>query len=107
MELFYAACDLVVARAGGGVAELTATGTPSILIPGAFGSSGHQTANAAFIAGSGAALVLPEDRIGELTGLIERTLLDSDQLRAMRAAARAIAKPEAAMTIARAMLELA
>jgi len=107
MELFYAACDLVVARAGGGVAELTATGTPSILVPGAFGSSGHQTANAAFIAGSGAALVLSEDRIGELTGLIGRTLLDSDQLRAMKDAARAIAKPEAAMTIARAMLELA
>ena len=27
MELFYAAADLVVARAGGGVAELTVTGT--------------------------------------------------------------------------------
>lgn len=107
MELFYAACDLVVARAGGGVAELTVTGTPSILIPGAFGSSGHQTANAAFVAGSGAALILSEDRIGDLTELVARTLLDSDQLRAMSEAARIIAKPQAAMTIAKAMLELA
>ena len=47
MELFYAASDLVLARAGGGVAELTVTATPSILIPGVFGSSGHQAANAA------------------------------------------------------------
>ena len=49
MELFYAASDLVLARAGGGVAELTVTATPSILIPGVFGSSGHQAANAAFL----------------------------------------------------------
>ena len=36
MELFYAASDLVVARAGGAVAELTATATPSVLVPGEF-----------------------------------------------------------------------
>ena len=58
MELFYAASDLVLARAGGGVAELTVTATPSILIPGVFGSSGHQAANAAFLKEAGAAEVL-------------------------------------------------
>ncbi|MGH8947641.1 MAG: UDP-N-acetylglucosamine--N-acetylmuramyl-(pentapeptide) pyrophosphoryl-undecaprenol N-acetylglucosamine transferase, partial [Acidimicrobiia bacterium] len=63
MELFYAACDLVVARAGGGVAELTVTSTPSILIPGEFGSSGHQTANAAFLNEAGAAKVLLQDHL--------------------------------------------
>ncbi|MGH8871794.1 MAG: UDP-N-acetylglucosamine--N-acetylmuramyl-(pentapeptide) pyrophosphoryl-undecaprenol N-acetylglucosamine transferase [Acidimicrobiia bacterium] len=107
MELFYAASDLVIARAGGGVAELTVTGTPSILIPGEFGSTGHQAANAAFLEAAGAAVVLTQDRIGELPGLVEELLFSGDRLAAMRAGARSIAKPEAAMTIADAMLELA
>jgi UDP-N-acetylglucosamine--N-acetylmuramyl-(pentapeptide) pyrophosphoryl-undecaprenol N-acetylglucosamine transferase len=106
MELFYAASDLVIARAGGGVAELTATATPSILVPGEFGSSGHQTANARFLQEAGAALVLTQDRIGELRGLVEATIVDTDKLGSMRLAAKSIAKPQAAATIAGAMLEL-
>jgi UDP-N-acetylglucosamine--N-acetylmuramyl-(pentapeptide) pyrophosphoryl-undecaprenol N-acetylglucosamine transferase len=105
IELFYAASDLVVARAGGGVAELTATGTASILVPGDFGSSGHQMANAAFLGDSGAAEVLPRDRIAGLTGLVRDLLFSSERLDTMRAKARSIAKPEAATTIADAMLE--
>lgn len=105
MEDFYAVSDLVVARSGGGVAELTATRTPSILVPGEFGSSGHQIANARFLRSHGAALVVAQDRIEELPGLVESTLLDDDTLRAMSLAAAHISKPEAAMTIANAMLE--
>jgi UDP-N-acetylglucosamine--N-acetylmuramyl-(pentapeptide) pyrophosphoryl-undecaprenol N-acetylglucosamine transferase len=105
MELFYAACDLVVARAGGGVAELTATGTPSILVPGDFGSSGHQTANAAFLGDNEAAEVLPQDRISELPRLVADLLFSPERLERMREHASRIAKPEAATTIADAMLE--
>jgi UDP-N-acetylglucosamine--N-acetylmuramyl-(pentapeptide) pyrophosphoryl-undecaprenol N-acetylglucosamine transferase len=107
IELFYAACDLVVARAGGGVAELTATGTPSILVPGDFGSSGHQTANAAFLASNGAAEVLPQDRISELPRRVGELLSSGARLDDMRGNALAIAKPQAATTIAEAMLEQA
>jgi UDP-N-acetylglucosamine--N-acetylmuramyl-(pentapeptide) pyrophosphoryl-undecaprenol N-acetylglucosamine transferase len=107
IELFYAASDLVVARAGGGVAELTATGTASILVPGDFGSSGHQTANAAFLGANGAAEVLPQDRIAELPGRVRDLLFSTGRLETMRAKARSIAKPEAATTIADAMLERA
>jgi UDP-N-acetylglucosamine--N-acetylmuramyl-(pentapeptide) pyrophosphoryl-undecaprenol N-acetylglucosamine transferase len=107
MELFYAVSDLVVARAGGGVAELTVTTTPSILIPGEFGSSGHQASNAAFLEEAGAAVVLTQDRIDELPGLVAGILFSQERLRSMRIAAGKIAKPEAAMTIADAMLELA
>lgn len=107
MDLFYAVSDLVVARAGGGVAELTATATPSILVPGEFGSSGHQAANAEFLRAEGAALVLSQDRIGELPRIVEETIFDASQLDNMRIAAGKIAKPHAAMTIAGAMLELA
>jgi UDP-N-acetylglucosamine--N-acetylmuramyl-(pentapeptide) pyrophosphoryl-undecaprenol N-acetylglucosamine transferase len=106
MELFYAASDLVVARAGGGVAELTVTSTPSILIPGEFGSSGHQAANAAFLHEAGAAAVLAQDRLDLLPGLVAEILLSPDRLEAMRIGARSIAKPDAAITIAGAMREL-
>jgi UDP-N-acetylglucosamine--N-acetylmuramyl-(pentapeptide) pyrophosphoryl-undecaprenol N-acetylglucosamine transferase len=106
MELFYAASDLVVARAGGGVAELTVTSTPSILIPGEFGSSGHQAANAAFLHEAGAAEVLTQDRLDLLPGLVAEILLSPDRLEAMRIGARRIAKPDAAITIAGAMREL-
>jgi UDP-N-acetylglucosamine--N-acetylmuramyl-(pentapeptide) pyrophosphoryl-undecaprenol N-acetylglucosamine transferase len=105
MELFYASCDLVVARAGGGVAELTATGTPSVLVPGDFGSSGHQSANAEFLRASEAAVVLTQDRIGDLTSLVENLIVDEGKLGVMRAAARRIARPDAAKTIAMAMVE--
>lgn len=107
IELFYAACDLVIARAGGGVAELTATGTPSILVPGEFGSSGHQTANAAFLHSNGAAEVLPEARISELHRLVGELLSSRARLDEMSGKALAIAKPQAATTIADAMLEQA
>lgn len=105
MELFYAAADLVVARAGGGVAELTVTGTPSVLIPGEFGSSGHQAMNAAFVEKAGAAVVLPQGRIHELPHMVGTILSSPERLGTMRKAAGAIAKPGAAMTIADAMLE--
>ena len=106
MDLFYAASDLVIARAGGGVAELTVTGTPSILIPGDFGSSGHQAANAAFLKEAGAAEVISQDGLDILPGLVSEILLSPEKLESMKIGARSIAKPNAAMTIAEAMLEL-
>jgi UDP-N-acetylglucosamine--N-acetylmuramyl-(pentapeptide) pyrophosphoryl-undecaprenol N-acetylglucosamine transferase len=105
MDLFYAAADLVVARSGGGVAELTATGSPSILIPGDFGSSGHQEANAAFLKKSGAAVVLSQVDVDSLGSVVGDTLFDSASLKMMREAALAISRPDAADTIASAMRE--
>lgn len=103
MDLFYSVCDLLVARAGGGVAEVTATATPAILVPGQFGSSGHQAANAAFLEAHGAAVVLAQEDLGGLGALVEKTIVDQGRLRSMADAARAMAKPEAAMSIASAM----
>lgn len=107
MDLFYAASDLVVARSGGAVAELTATGTPAILVPGDFGSSGHQAANAAYLAERGAALVLAQDNLSALGDLVGETMANPDLRRQMAAAAARIARPDAAKVIARAMIELA
>jgi UDP-N-acetylglucosamine--N-acetylmuramyl-(pentapeptide) pyrophosphoryl-undecaprenol N-acetylglucosamine transferase len=107
MELFYAASDLVVSRAGGGIAELTATGTPSILVPGDFGSRGHQAANAAYLADAGAAVVLDEAELGRLPELVAATLLDPMVRAEMAESSRRIGRPQAATAIARAMQEAA
>lgn len=106
METFYAACDLVVARAGGAVAELTATATPAILVPGRFGSSGHQIGNARYLSEAGAGKTLPEPEISGLAELVKELLFDQGALGDMRASARRIARPTAARTIATAMMEV-
>lgn len=105
MDLFYAATDLVVARAGGAVAELTATATPSVLVPGQFGSGGHQMGNALAMSEAGAAIVLPEESIGELTSVVSDLLAEEERLSDMARSTRSIAKPDAALTIARTMIE--
>ena len=65
MPLLLAAADVVVCRSGGSVAELAAAGLPSVLVPLPGAPGDHQTANAAALAGAGAAVVLPD---AELTG---------------------------------------
>jgi len=72
MRFFYAAADLVVARAGAlTVSELAATGTPSILVPYP-GASSHQDVNASFLAERGASVVLPQPELARLKQEIDR-----------------------------------
>ncbi len=104
MEYFYAAADLVVARAGGAVAELTVTGSPSVLVPGGFGSSGHQRANAAALAAVGAAVVLPEHHLDQLARTVDALLFDQDRLQHMSQACSKLARPTAASDIAVALV---
>jgi UDP-N-acetylglucosamine--N-acetylmuramyl-(pentapeptide) pyrophosphoryl-undecaprenol N-acetylglucosamine transferase len=107
MEDFFAVSDLVISRAGGAVAEITATGTPSVLVPGQFGSGGHQEGNALFLAEAGAAVILPEDDLERLPTLLTDLVEDERRREQMARATEAIAKPDAARTIARAMIEAA
>lgn len=99
MQYFYAACDIVISRAGGAVAELAVTGTPAVLVPGSF-AGGHQKANAARFEQAGAAVVVAEEHLGELADLL-RPLVDDPQLRrTMAENSRTLAHPDAAATIA-------
>lgn len=106
MDRFYAACDLVVSRAGGAVAELTATATPAVLVPGRFGSGGHQDANAAALAGAGAARVVEDGNAAALEAAVRELLADEGERARMAGAARAIARPDAASVIAGALVDL-
>jgi UDP-N-acetylglucosamine--N-acetylmuramyl-(pentapeptide) pyrophosphoryl-undecaprenol N-acetylglucosamine transferase len=107
MDLFYAASHLVLTRSGGAVAELTATATPSVLVPGEFGSRGHQRGNARSLTEAGAAITLLESDLPGLDAVVTATLFRPETLSTMADKARRIARPMAAHTIADAMIEAA
>lgn len=105
MDLFFAASDLVISRAGGAVAEISATATPSVLIPGEFGSAGHQVENAAYLKKAGAAVVVSEGEVGSLRSVVTGIMSDPQALAAMAESCRRVARPDAAKAIAGAMIE--
>jgi UDP-N-acetylglucosamine--N-acetylmuramyl-(pentapeptide) pyrophosphoryl-undecaprenol N-acetylglucosamine transferase len=100
MDLFFAASDLLVARAGGMVAEIAATGTPAILVPGGFGSGGHQDSNARAFERTGAALVVSETELFRLRSVVEDLAQSPSKRREMSDAARTIGKRSGARVIA-------
>jgi UDP-N-acetylglucosamine--N-acetylmuramyl-(pentapeptide) pyrophosphoryl-undecaprenol N-acetylglucosamine transferase len=109
MELALAVADLAVSRSGGGVAELTAAGLPSILVPYPFATEHHQEANARELVAAGAARLLPDEALSSstLTRAILELVDDADARRAMGAAARRWARPDAAERIARLAIDVA
>jgi UDP-N-acetylglucosamine--N-acetylmuramyl-(pentapeptide) pyrophosphoryl-undecaprenol N-acetylglucosamine transferase len=102
--------DLVVSRAGATtLAELTAAGRPSILVPLPTATDDHQRRNADAVVRAGAAVMLEQK---DLTGsrLADEILAlagDAGRRRRMREAARALARPAAAAVIVDRILELA
>lgn len=108
MAAAYAAADLVVCRAGAlTVSELAAAGVASVLIPYPHAVDDHQTGNARYLAGAGAALLLPQAELSParlaslLAGLSRERLLE------MATKARALARPEAAREVAEACMDAA
>ena len=64
MDLAFALCDLIVARAGAAtVSEISALGIPAVYVPYAVGN-GEQALNAASAVRAGAAILIPD---GEFT----------------------------------------
>ena len=103
------AADLVVARAGGSVFEIAAHGLPAILVPYPHAAGDHQSANARWMAQAGAAVVIPDAQLsGErLGGEVAALLADRPRLAAMAAAARTLARPDAAREVADELLAVA
>jgi UDP-N-acetylglucosamine--N-acetylmuramyl-(pentapeptide) pyrophosphoryl-undecaprenol N-acetylglucosamine transferase len=91
--------DLIVARSGATtLAEITALGLPSILIPSPYVTANHQEKNARALSDhDAAALVLEKDLSS--TALIKEMdaiLLDQENLQKMKAASRQLGIPDAA-----------
>jgi UDP-N-acetylglucosamine--N-acetylmuramyl-(pentapeptide) pyrophosphoryl-undecaprenol N-acetylglucosamine transferase len=108
MDLAYAAADLVACRSGAlTLAELCLLGKPSVLVPSPNVAEDHQTTNARALADRGAAVLLPDDRaVAELLPTVEQLLAAPDRLARVGAAARELAQPDAAATIAEEVLRL-
>ena len=103
-----AAADLAVARAGGSVFELAAAGLPSILVPYPHATADHQAGNARWMADGGAAVVVPDSELDgpRLAREVGALLAGAERLGAMRRAALALARPDAAERVAEATLAL-
>jgi UDP-N-acetylglucosamine--N-acetylmuramyl-(pentapeptide) pyrophosphoryl-undecaprenol N-acetylglucosamine transferase len=104
----YAEADLVICRAGAvTIAELSAGGMPSILVPFPHAVDDHQTANAKFLADHGAAILIQQRelsprKLADLIGSLDRAkLLD------MARKARALGKPDAARVVAERCMSIA
>ena len=97
-----AACDLVLARSGGSVFEMTAAGRPAVLVPYPYAAARHQHANAEWMRKAGAASIVededldPERLIAEVAPL----LADPERLSRMAAASRSLARLDAAERVA-------
>jgi UDP-N-acetylglucosamine--N-acetylmuramyl-(pentapeptide) pyrophosphoryl-undecaprenol N-acetylglucosamine transferase len=101
-----AACDLVLARAGGSIFEVAAAKRPSILVPYPHATGDHQHANARWMADGGAAVVVEDSALDPagLRELVAGLFADGSRLEAMGAAAAALARPDAAARSAAALL---
>jgi UDP-N-acetylglucosamine--N-acetylmuramyl-(pentapeptide) pyrophosphoryl-undecaprenol N-acetylglucosamine transferase len=103
------AADVVICRAGATtLAELAASATPAILVPLPTATDDHQRRNAAAVARSGGAMVIDErDLKGDaLTSALRDLVGDPERLARMAAAARTLARPDAAERIADRVEEL-
>ncbi|MCD6231994.1 undecaprenyldiphospho-muramoylpentapeptide beta-N-acetylglucosaminyltransferase [Candidatus Aerophobetes bacterium] len=110
MEYAYAACDLVISRSGATtIAEITARGLPSILIPYPYATSSHQLENAKLLQREGASyLILEKDLSGRIIKeTILKLLRDQDLLKKMAKKSKNLGKPEATREVAKLIFKLA
>jgi UDP-N-acetylglucosamine--N-acetylmuramyl-(pentapeptide) pyrophosphoryl-undecaprenol N-acetylglucosamine transferase len=107
MAVRYAECDLVVCRAGAlTIAELTAAGVASVLVPFPYAVDDHQTSNAKFLSDRNAAVLVQQQ---ELTPEYLAKLLAAftrEQLLEMAIHARQLAKPDSTRLVADACMEM-
>ena len=105
-----ACADVAVFRAGAiGIAELTARGVPSVLIPYPFAAANHQEMNARAIVAAGAArMILDRELTAErLLSVLAELLSEDAKLRRMAKSAKRLGRPQAADEIASRAIRLA
>ena len=109
MKMAAGAATIVISRAGSMLFEIASWGVPSILIPITNTNLDHQKKNAFSYARAGACSVIGEMNITAniLSSEIERITGDKADYDAMAQNAKAFAKPDAAMKIARALMDIA
>jgi UDP-N-acetylglucosamine--N-acetylmuramyl-(pentapeptide) pyrophosphoryl-undecaprenol N-acetylglucosamine transferase len=106
----FAMSDLILARSGAStVAELAASGKPSLLVPFPQAADDHQRKNAEVLVEGAAAMMLLEHEMtaDRLLGALSGLLSNRNKLQEMAACARTFAHPQAAARIAEMVAGLA
>lgn len=108
MAAMYSWADIVICRAGAlTIAEVSAAGVASVLVPFPHAVDDHQTSNAHYLSDAGAAILIPQTEftvtkvVALLQGLTRKQCLD------MATKARALGKPDATVDVANICMELA
>ncbi|MFJ3306401.1 UDP-N-acetylglucosamine--N-acetylmuramyl-(pentapeptide) pyrophosphoryl-undecaprenol N-acetylglucosamine transferase [Streptomyces sp. NPDC086549] len=105
-----ALADVVISRSGAGtIAELTALGKPSVLIPLATSAGNEQEHNALHLQKAGAAVALVKDAVTPegLRAAVGPILASTEQRRQMAQQARTLGRPDAADRLAELVLTVA
>lgn len=108
MAAMYAWADLLICRAGAlTVAELSAAGVASLLVPFPHAVDDHQTGNAHYLSDAGAAILIPqaEFTVGKVAALLQG--MTREQCLDMAIKARSLGMPEATTKVASICMELA
>ncbi|NOZ04071.1 MAG: hypothetical protein GXO92_05625 [FCB group bacterium] len=106
----YAIADLVISRAGAlTLAEITACGKPSILVPLPGAAGDHQTKNAQSLVANSAAKMIPEKDLTPegLKNLVLGLLENKSELERLAQNAKSLGKPDAVEIIVNHILEIA
>ncbi|MCR2820809.1 undecaprenyldiphospho-muramoylpentapeptide beta-N-acetylglucosaminyltransferase [Lederbergia panacisoli] len=109
MEEVLASIDVVVGRAGAtSLAEITALGIPSILIPSPYVTNNHQVKNATALVNNGAAIMLEESDLScnRFIEALDSILLDDNKKITMGEAAKKLGIPDSANKLFTLLLEL-
>lgn len=107
MDLAYSMADLVISRAGAiSCSELNLTHKPSILIPSPHVAENHQYKNAKAMEDAGASILLNDSEAIEQLGDSIKSLIHNDELlQSMSKGAESLARPNAAIEIAREIMQ--
>ena len=110
MGAAYAVADLAVTRAGAStVAELTARGLPSILIPYPYATDNHQFVNAKNLEKAGAAKIISNEDFNadQFHKTVSNLVHNPEELKKMRERAVRFGRPQAAQDLAAIILRIA
>ena len=96
MDLALNAADLIIARSGGSVSEMTALGKAAILIPSPYVAGNHQEHNARAVEKSGGAVVIRESElcVDKLASAVNHILEEDGVLEKMSRGSKSIGIPD-------------
>lgn len=108
MDMYYAATDMAICRAGATtISELAYHGLPAILIPSPNVANDHQTGNARALQEKGAAVMIKESEAeNRLADEFKRLLTDASLRNELSTNIKKFARPDAARIVAESVISL-